>query len=221
MRRYKDRAAGGILKTVRARLIAISAALLFILAVIFEISLNISLKPVICELAESYGAPAVVEIINDSVSEFFEDNRIGYSDLARLRYNQSGFVTSIEYDSFEINRMKTACLEKLQKDLSALRSAKIKIPLGSLFNDIGASGRGPRIGVKITESAIADIEVLSTFESVGINQSRHEIRMRVSADVSAYLPPQSAKFTVSQEYVLAQTVIVGNVPTDNLYLDRK
>ena len=191
----------------------ITVCLLFAAMIFGAVLINRSLKPISSELAKSYGSSAVLDVINSTVSEYFNDGNVGYSDLVRLRYNSSGMVTSVEYNSKEINRIKIECLGLLNKNLSKLRTSKIKVPAGSLFNDLSLSGRGPMINIKLSESAVPDIEVLSTFESVGVNQSRHEIRMRVSAIVNVYLPPKSVEFTVTQDYVLAQTVIVGDVPS--------
>ena len=193
--------------------------IIIVLMIFLASAANRSIKPISLELAKSYGSAAVLEVINDSVSELFDEENIGYSDIIRLRYSTSGFVTSIEYDSAAINRLKVDCLEILNKNLAKLRSAKIRVPVGSLFEDLTLSGRGPAINIRISESVVPDIELISTFDSVGLNQSRHEIRMRVSAQVRVYLPPRSAEFTVTQDYVLAQTVIVGDVPAGYAFLE--
>lgn len=215
MRRYSKKS-GVFLKN--NRIFAIVCILLLVVT-FFAWLTNLRLRPITFSLAKSYGSRAVLDVINSSVDEYFNDEKIGYSDLVRLNYNSSGFVTSIEYDSLELNRMKTGCLELLNKNLSKARYLKVKIPIGSLFNDLSLSGRGPAITVRISESAVPKIDILSNFEAVGVNQSRHEIRIRVSAAVDVYLPPKNAQFTVTQDYVLAQTVIVGDVPTDHLILE--
>ena len=200
-----------------SRFFAICALLLLFLGIV-NIT-NRRLKPIGFELAKAYGSDAVVKIINDSVSEFFEAGDIGYSDLVRLRYNTSGVVTSIEYNSAEINRLKLECAEKLSEKLGKLRTSKVKVPIGSLFGDLALSGRGPGVNVKLSTKAVPSVELMSTLESAGVNQSRHEILMRVTAQVNVYLPPETAEFTVTQDYVLAQTVIVGDVPQGNLFIE--
>lgn len=182
-------------------------------------AVNSRLKPIAFELAKSYGSKAALDVMSKTVSDYFDSNDIGYSDLVRLKYNSSGFVTSVEYDSEELNKMKLGCLSALSKSLSKLRYSKIKVPLGSIFGDLSLSGRGPRISVRLSETAVPDIELLSTFEAVGFNQSRHELRLRVTADVTVYLPPRSEEFSVTQDYVLAQTVIVGDIPSGYAFLD--
>lgn len=215
LRRYKQRFR---IKREQNRRFFILCAVLACLIFIAGMA-NRSLKPMSMELAKSYGSSAVIEVINDSVAEYFDVENVGYSDLVRLKYNSSGFVTSVEYDSAAINRMKINCLALLSKNLSKLRASKVKVPVGSLFDDLALSGRGPEINIRIGESAVPDIEVISTFESVGLNQSRHEIRMRISAQVKVYLPPRSAEFSVSQDYVLAQTIIVGDVPSGYAFVE--
>ncbi len=197
------------------------AALCAALAVLIigAAAVNRRLRPISFELAESYGSGAVLDVINKSVSDYFDKDDVGYSDLVRLSYNSSGFVTSVEYDSAEINRLKLGITEALSKSLSKLRTSKIKVPVGSLFGDLSLSGRGPSVSVKLSETAVPDVEVLSTFESVGMNQVRHEIRIRVTAQVTVYLPPQTDEFEVTQDYVLAQTVIVGNVPSGYAFVE--
>lgn len=180
---------------------------------------NKRLRPIAFELAKSYGSAAVLDVMNETVSDYFESYDIGYSDIVRLRYNSSGFVTSAEYDTAELNRMKSGCVEALSKSFSKLRSVKIKVPMGSLFNDLSLSGRGPKISVKVSESAVPNIELLSTFESLGFNQSRHEILLRITADVTVYLPPRSSAFSVTQDYVIAQTVIIGDIPSGYAFVE--
>ena len=71
----------------------------------------------------------------------------------------------------------------------------------------------------MSESAVPDIELLSTFESLGFNQSRHEILLRITADVTVYLPPRSSAFSVTQDYVIAQTVIIGDIPSGYAFVE--
>ncbi len=215
MRRYSEKSISGRLGGR-----GFFAVCLLLCAMIFIASaVNSKLKPIAFELARSSGSNAVLGIMSDTVSDYFDSNEIGYSDLVRLKYNSSGFVTSVEYDSAALNKMKIECLDALSKNLSKLRNAKIKVPVGSLFGDLSLSGRGPKVSVRLSESAVPDIELLSEFESVGFNQSRHELKLRATATVTVYLPPRSEEYTVTQDYVLAQTVIVGDIPSGYAFLD--
>ncbi len=193
----------------------------FILAILILLAnlVNKAVKPISFELAEAYAKETVIGIINECVYEYFEDENVGYSDLVDLSFSPSGMVTAIEYDSSALNRLKIGCSEKIADRLKRFRAAKIKVPIGSLFGNLPLSGSGPRVTVKLAAKAFADSEIRSSLESAGVNQSRHEIVLRVTAEVSLMLPPKTRSFSLTQDYVLAQTVIAGDIPQGNIVID--
>lgn len=215
MRRYKSGYTKKALKD--RRFIAIS--LLLAALIIFTNLITQSLKPISFELARAYASDAVLNVINDCVSDFFESEDYTYSDIVKLRYNDSGMVTAIEYDSAAINRLKLDCGDVISKKLSKFKSAKIKMPVGSLTGDLALSGTGPSVSVRVNAKAVPKVELLSELESAGVNQTRHEIVMRVTAEINLMLPPKTDSFTVVQDYVLAQTVVAGDVPQGNILID--
>ena len=79
--------------------------------------INRSLKPVVMSMAKQKGALAVSEIVNEAVTGAFEDDSIGYSDLVSLKYNDSGFVTSAEYNAHGITGLSLKSAKGLLKDL--------------------------------------------------------------------------------------------------------
>ena len=50
------------------------------------------------------------------------------------------------------------------------------------------------------------------FTQAGINQTLHQLTMSVLVDVSVLVLGETASFTVTSEVVVAETVIVGDVP---------
>ncbi len=185
---------------------------LVVLLAVASFMINRSLKPVIMSMAKQKGALAVSKIVNEAVTQAFDENSISYSDLVSLNYNSSGFVTSAEYNAPMINSLKLDIGERLIKGLEKLRESKIKVPFGSTSGDVSLSGRGPGIRVKIVSDAVPDIQLISDFESVGINTVKHDVILRVKVDGKVYLPPAEDDFCFTQDFVIAQTIIVGNIP---------
>ncbi len=211
MRRYK-------LKTSENRkFFAICTFMCILIAI--SIIINILLRPVIFELASQAGKQNLSSVINSSVYEAIDKNKYDYDSFVNLRYNDQGSVTSVEYDYSTINKLKLDCSGILLDKLKSLGNTKLKIPFGSLIGDLNASGRGPNIRIKITQSSVPEINIISTFESVGINQTKHEIRLVICAYGQIYLPPEKSEFSFTQEFVLAQTIIVGDIPLG--YVDLK
>lgn len=188
-----------------------------VIAVIFIITLivvvNNSLKPVIMEMAKLYGSRAVSEAVNTTVESTLSKDRFSYSDIVSLSYSEDGFVSAVEYDSAMINRLKISLDATLLDELEKLRSAKVKIPIGSLFGDLNLSGRGPAVKVRISQASVPEIEVISSFESVGINTVKNEIIVRITVNSELYLPPKKESFSYTQDFVIAQTIIVGSIPS--------
>ncbi|MCD7803707.1 MAG: hypothetical protein LUG23_06595 [Oscillospiraceae bacterium] len=189
------------------------AVMLILIAVVVLLFINAALKPVIMNMAESYGKMSVAKAVDEAVIELFENEDIGYSDIVKLTFSDSGFVTAVEYNSAEINRIKLSLSNSLVSGLEKLRASKIKVPIGSLTGNAYLSGRGLSLRLRIMQSSVPVIEVISSFESEGINTVLHRIIIRITVETEAYLPPRRASFTLTQDFVIAQTIIVGDIPS--------
>lgn len=205
MRRYNNK------KPQKKRFIV--ACIVIVIAIILSIIINISLRPIIFDMAQQYASYAVYDLINDAVSELIKETDFDYNRFAKLTYNDSGYVTSVGYDYAQANYLSLSCSKLLVNKLSKLKAAKISVPLGSTLPDLNTQGRGLKIKLKITQASVPDIHIVSTFEECGINQTRHEIRLIISIDAGLYIAPQKCDFNCTQEYILAQTIIVGEIPS--------
>ena len=117
----------------------------------------------------------------------------------------------------EVNRLKTDILNIINDEILALDTSDLGIPLGSLFLPEFLSGKGPAIPVHILSIRNSDASFASSFAQAGINQTLHKLTMMVSVDVSVLVLGQTASFTVNSEVVVAETVIVGEVPETYLH----
>ena len=53
---------------------------------------------------------------------------------------------------------------------------------------------------------------VSSFSQAGINQTLHRLNMEVSIDVAVLVLGETSSFTMSSQVVVAETIIVGQVP---------
>ena len=58
----------------------------------------------------------------------------------------------------------------------------------------------------------SDATFVSDFSQAGINQTLHKLTMTVSVDVAVLVLGETSSFTINSEVVVAETVIVGDVP---------
>jgi sporulation protein YunB len=88
----------------------------------------------------------------------------------------------------------------------------MSVPLGTLTGITYLSGRGPEVKIKLHQIGAVDAQIVSKFESAGINQTKHSLKIEVKVELSAILPGHSTDVTVEDEYLVGETVIVGQIP---------
>ena len=117
----------------------------------------------------------------------------------------------------EMNRLKTDVLNIINEEILALDTSELGVPVGSIFLPEFFSGRGVAIPVSILSIRNSDADFQSSFSEAGINQTLHQVRMVVCIDVSVLVLGETFGFPVTSEVVVAETVIVGTVPTTYLH----
>jgi len=137
---------------------------------------------------------------------------IQYDRIVYFEKDLNGRITALKTNMSEVNRLKTDILNIINDEILSLDTTDIGIPLGSLFLPEFFSGKGPAIPVHILSIRNSDAVFSSDFSQAGINQTLHKLTMEVSVDVAVLVLAQTTSFTVTSEVVVAETVIVGEVP---------
>ena len=91
-------------------------------------------------------------------------------------------------------------------------ASDIGIPLGSLILPEFFSGRGATIPVEIISIRNSDASFSSSFSEAGFNQTLHQLTMHIIVDISVLVLGHAESFSVNSQVVVAETVIVGDVP---------
>lgn len=166
----------------------------------------------ICSLAETQVRNATSDLINDSIDAQIELGNIHYDRIVYFEKDLDGKITALKTNMAEVNRLKTDILNLVNDEILAMDTSQLSIPLGSLALPELFSGRGPGIPVEIISIRNSDGSFSSYFTEAGINQTLHQLTMEVVVDVSVLVMGRAEEFTVSSHVVVAETVIVGQVP---------
>lgn len=195
----------------------IRLALFGLLAVILLfLMLRSRYRDVIRELAETQVKNTTSDLTNDAIAKQIADGIIQYDRIVYFEKDLDGRITALKTNMSEVNRLKTDILNIINEEILALDTSDIGVPLGSFFLPELLSGKGPAIPVHILSIRNSDATFLSNFSQAGINQTLHQLTMLVSVDVAILVLGQTGSFTIASEVVVAETVIVGDVP--NTYL---
>lgn len=172
---------------------------------------------VIRELARTQVMNTTSDLTNDAIAKQMADGIIQYDRIVYFEKDLEGRITALKTNMSEVNRLKTDILNIINDEILALDTSDIGIPVGSLFLPEFFSGKGPAIPVHILSIRNSDAVFSSDFEQAGINQTLHKLTMEVSVDVSVLVLAKTESFTVNSEVVVAETVIVGDVPQTYLH----
>ena len=186
--------------------------ILLAISIILFIAFRSRYREVLGELAETQVKNSTSDLTNDAIAKQIAEGTIQYDRIVFFEKDLDGRITALKTNMSEVNRLKTDILNIINDEILALDTSDIGIPLGSLFLPELLSGKGPAIPVHILSIRNSDAVFSSNFVQAGINQTLHQLIMLVSVDVAILVLGQTGTFTVNSEVVVAETVIVGDVP---------
>lgn len=169
-------------------------------------------RGIIQDLAETSVRNSTSDLTNDAISRQVENGNIQYDRIVYFEKDLNGRITALKTNIGEINHLKTDVLNIVNSQILALDSTDIGIPLGSLFLPELFSGKGPVIPVRILAIRNSEASFSSNFCQAGINQTLHQLIMTIDVDAAVLVLGEASTFSVSSQVVVAETVIVGDVP---------
>ena len=185
---------------------------LLIVAFALLIFFRIKFGDTIRGLAETQVKNTTSDLINDAVDKQIENSSIHYDRIVYFEKDLDGRITALTTNMSEVNRLKTDILNLINDEILALDTTDLGIPIGSFLLPELMSGRGPLIPVQILSIRNSDASFTSSFTEAGINQTLQQLNMLVSVDVAVLVLGQTNYFTVTSQVVVAETIIVGQVP---------
>lgn len=163
-------------------------------------------------LAETQVRNVTSDLINDAIDRQIEIDNIQYDRIIYFEKDLNGRITALKTNMSEVNRLKTQILNLINDEIVTLSNSDIGIPIGSLILPEVVSGRGPDIPIRILSIRNSDATFTSSFTEAGINQTLQQLNMQVSVDVAVLVLGKTDYFTVTSNVVVAETIIVGQVP---------
>lgn len=179
------------------------------------IFLEAQLVPAVESLTVNAARQAAVSAVNQSVIEKLNEDNITYEDLISLQRDANGKVQTITTNMAKTNQIKAEITQAVQKNLQQ-EKIQTGVPLGTLLGSRLLHGRGPDIPLVVTLKGNVESDFKTGFESAGINQTRHQIYLELHTEIYSFIPGLHTATDITTSVLVAETVIVGEVP--QLYL---
>lgn len=215
-RRHRSRRDGvsawmDVLWEVHPSVLTVAVALIFSCALIK--AMEARLQPILMTAARMQTMNEVTSIVEGAILSELDRRELGYSDLVSVERDTGGSITAITTDMAEMNRLRGSLVEVMLDHVSRIDDAAIAIPVGSLVDSELLWGRGPTIKVRSFSIGTVSAEFRSEFSAAGVNQTLHKICLELSVPVTVLLPGTQMDVPVETSLCVAETVIVGKVPS--------
>ena len=201
--RYKHRKLSVKIKVI------IILVFVFIIAVIFDSHM----RPLVKSVAKSHAQTLATNVINQVVFAELSRLDIDYSDIVDVQKDDDGKILAVSTDMKKVNSLKSTVTMSIQDKITTMDMPKTKIPLGSFTGTALFNGHGPGISVGVSMSGGVVTDFKSEFVAAGINQTKHRLYLEVVTDVLTLIPGYPVETTVNTSFLIAETIIVGDVPT--------
>ena len=187
-------------------------------AVLLFIYFQRNVTRVLIEVSEATMRASTTVAVNDAVFYTLSDE-IRYEDLVTIARDETGQIVAVSANALKINKIARDTASISQSNLKNLSLNGIPVPLGALTGIEAFAGLGPNIYFRIIPVSSVSCEFSSTFESVGINQTKHSIYLNVIADISIVMPAKTENFAVVTDVLVGESIIIGKIPDTYLQSD--
>lgn len=158
------------------------------------------------------------EIINKNVLEVYSKD-FNYNDLIKVEKDNEGNIIMIKADTMNMNKIANEVAIKSQKEIKEIGAIGVDMPIGYITKSNLFSHIGPKVKVKMEPQGVMETSYDSSFESAGINQTRHKIYVNFNCKINVIMPFNHNDIEVKNVTPIAETIIVGKVPRTSLNLD--
>lgn len=176
------------------------------------------LRQLATEMALSDASDIITTAVNATIQTKMSEGDFGYDHFVTLEKDNNGNISAITTNMTRINHLSSEILKDVIKAADNGR-LDIRIPIGNLMGSNLLLGKGPEVPVDIIMLTSSRTEYRNVLETASINQTKHQILLRVIVDVDVLVPWETVSTQVECDVLIAETVIVGTVPDTYLNLE--
>lgn len=190
-------------------LVLISLIVLMICAFIF---IENTMKSTLSATAEIKSKEIMEQIINDAVYEMTRREDGTELEIIHTNEDAEGNLQLVTLNTSLLNKIGTEIAKRVNNDIYYNETEQIRMSLGSLMGSKLLSQTGPYFTFDIVPVAVINVGYKTEFESTGINQSKYKVYLDVKTETRLLVPFMSEKFEADNTVLIAEAVIVGEVP---------
>lgn len=169
------------------------------------------MNPII-EKVSSYEAKKLATFVANDQTTIVMQN-YNYDSMFTIQKDSDGKVSMIEMNMYRVNIIISDIAYKIQDQMKKPENNIASIPLGSCLGIDLFSGYGPNVKIKVVLLGTVETDLKSEFISKGINQTLHRVYLQVDCPVEILSSYKTMRENVSNQFLLAENVIIGEIPS--------
>lgn len=199
------------MKKYKGSLIKLIIIILLVFALITYYYIEVNIRPMLGTICEIQAKVIATKIINETVRD--ELNKDSIKDQILVpSYDKQGKINMIRTDAMIMNNISNSIAKNVQQNIVKLEQQKFSIPLFTALDSQLLAGKGPNLDFSILHQGSVLVDFITEFEESGINQTMYKIYITVEVDMSVISPVTTSSTTVKNNVLIAEIVIVGEVP---------
>ncbi|MBR5439528.1 MAG: hypothetical protein IKV61_04865 [Clostridia bacterium] len=140
------------------------------------------------------------------------ENNYNYENLFNIHKNEEGEIVMITADSYKFNSLTVKLADSVTNYMADYINSGVEVPIG-VFSGIGLlQGFGKKVKMPLVVISSIKCEIISSFESAGINQTRHTLYVDVTPDAAVITKATNKKLVDNIRVMIYDNVIIGKVP---------
>ena len=179
--------------------------------IIFSIIYYKNIKPTLKTLSEVNVKTLALKSCNKAVRDSIQG--IKYEDLITMQKGNDGKIITLSANVSKMNEISNLVVENTQKEIEKSSVDYISMPIGSFFGLDILAGHGIKLKLNTLPTGICSAEFKSSFNNAGINQTLHRITLVIDVRLQTIAPFFSDVQNYTNEIAIAETVIVGDIPS--------
>lgn len=127
-----------------------------------------------------------VKIVNNEVNKVMSEYT--YNDLITIEKDNSGNIKLIEAKIVPINQIISKITTNIQDEINKPNKSTVRVNIGTVTGIAFLKFFSPKIDIQFETAGNVNTNLMSKFESVGINQTLHRIYLEIKSDVFILTP---------------------------------
>ena len=168
-------------------------------------------KPNLVSLGEIEARSMITGAMSDAIRRVIAD-REDLQELVEVVTDESGRVTSVNTWAVHMVGKGAELSSAIQANIDEAGEQVVRVPAGAVLGSPVLSQTDFDTKIRVRPVGTVKVALKSNFEEKGINQTKYKVYLAVNAGMRIVSPFSAENITLENEYLLAEVIVVGDVP---------